>query len=369
LVVLALIIFLSFSIAAPLHAGKNPLVRTSWNRSDGIQAGSDIYFLSHYSLYVPGKVIIPMFVVTRPKVYYSNFSLYRLSTTESGGIAEQQKLERVWSHAEVLQQQEVDLQSCHYGRKDGSIYFEWTGGWNNERKQIIRPVLEYNLKNGSTRLMTDMTDRPESELPAGVEIAYDIPDKIAGSWVWLQAGRLPLDAWDLPSPLEYSSKDPDFLQKVIIRDLGDRDFNSAALTALDELREPAVMERILSEMEEERGKRSEYSYNEYFERMTALIEMSDTMRPGRSPDIFSATFDNDADLLRRLLEAGTDPNSADRRSRTPLMYAVFGKAPDTLRLLFEAGADPQRETEFGQTAWLYAALNPLRPLYLELWGK
>ncbi|MGC9311741.1 MAG: ankyrin repeat domain-containing protein [Sediminispirochaetaceae bacterium] len=366
LVVLGLIIFLSCSIAAPLHAGKKPLVRTSWNRSGGIQFGDDIYFLSSYSLYMPGKVIIPMFVVTRPKVYYRNFSLYRLSTTESGGIAEQQKIERVWSCDACMTGRKVDLQSCRYGQDEGRIYFQWTGGWDNEQKQSIRPALEYDPEKGTARMIEVITG---PEIPAGVELAYDIPGKIKESWVWLQAGRLPLDAWELPSPLEYSSDDPDFLQKVIIRNLGDRDFKSAALTALDELREPAVMERILSEMEQERGRRSDYSYNEYYERMTALIEMSAPMRSGRSPDIFSAAFDNDADLLRRLLEAGTDPDSADRRGRTPLMYAVFGKAPDTLRLLFEAGADPQRETESGQTAWLYAALNPLRPLYLELWGK
>lgn len=366
LLVLGLIIFLSFSIAAPLHAGKKPLVRTSWNRSDGIQSGDDIYFLGSYSLYLPGKVIIPMFVVTRPKVYYRNFSLYRLSTTGTGGNAEQQNLERVWSCDDGLTGRKVDLQSCRYSRAEGRIYFQWTGGWNAEQKQSIRPVLEYDLEKGTARLL-DGT--PGRELPAGVELAHDVPGKIKKSRVWLRAGRLPLDAWDLPSPLEYSSEDPDFLQKVIIRNLGDRDFKSAALTALDELREPAVMERLLSEMEKERVRRSDYPYNEYFERMTALIEMSGTMRSRRSPDIFSAAFDNDADLLRRLLEAGIDPDCADSRGRTPLMYAVFGKAPDTLRLLFEAGADPQQETESGQTAWLYAALNPLRPLYLELWGK
>ncbi len=366
LLVLASITFLSFFIATPLYAGKKPLVRTSWNRSGGIQAGDDIYFLSSYSLYMPGKVIIPMFVVTRPKVYYRNFSLYRISAGSPGGNAEQQILERVWSCGDCPTGRKVDLQSCKYGRADGRIYFQWTGNWDDEEKQSNRPVLEYDLEGGTARML-DGT--PGREVPAGVELAYDIPGKIKESWVWLRAGRLPPAAWDLPSPLEHSSDDPDFLQKVIIQSLGDREFRSAALTALDELREPAVMERILSEMEQERGRRSDYSYNEYYERMTVLIEMSAPMRSGRSPDIFSAAFDNDADLLRRLLEAGTDPDSADRRGRTPLMYAVFGKAPDTLRLLFEAGADPQRETESGQTAWLYAALNPLRPLYLELWGK
>jgi hypothetical protein len=39
-------------------------VPTEWERSNGIQADSDIYFLSFYSLYCPGKVIIP-FVIHR----------------------------------------------------------------------------------------------------------------------------------------------------------------------------------------------------------------------------------------------------------------------------------------------------------------
>jgi len=364
--VLTLIVLLSLFITFPVHGEKKPLVQTSWHRSDGIQAGDDIYFLSSYSLYLPGKVIIPMFIVTSPKVYYSNFSLYRLSTTGSGGTDEKHILERVWSREDMPAGQKADLQSCKYAWEEGRIYFQWTGGWDNEQKQSVRPVLEYDLEGGTARLLDGA---PGREIPADVELAYDVPGKIKESWVWLRAGRLSPDAWDLPSPLEYSSENPDFLQKVIIRNLGDRDFKSAALTALDELRETAVMERVLSEMEEVHSRRSDYSYNEYFERMTVLIEMSDTMRDGRAPDTFSAAFDNDADLLRRLLEAGNDPNIADAQGRTPLMYAVFGKAPDTLRLLFEAGADPDIETRSGQTAWLYAALNPLRPLYLELWGK
>jgi len=365
-------VLFSLSAASPVHAEKRPLVQTSWHRSDGIQAGDDIYFLSSYSLYVPGKVIIPLFIVTDPKVYCRDLSLYRLSAGGRGGkngtgvFAGQQKLERVWSWGDGLSGRKVDLQSCKYGRAGGRIYFQWTGGWDNEQNQIIRPVLEYDLERGTARLLDGI---PGQELPESLKLSYEIPDRIKDSRVWLRAGRQSLDVWDLPSPLDYSSEDSDFLQKVIIENLCDREFRSAALAALDELRDPAIMERILGKMEQKRIRNPDQFYDEYFERMTVLIEMSDTMRAGRATDIFSAAFDNDADLLRQLLEAGSDPDSADRRGRTPLMYAVFGKAPDTLRILFEAGADPDRETGSGKTAWLYAAVNPLRPLYLDLWKK
>ncbi|MCF7948907.1 MAG: hypothetical protein K9M94_10015, partial [Spirochaetia bacterium] len=33
-----------------------PLIQTKWNRSPGLHIGEEIYFLSYYSLYLPGKV-------------------------------------------------------------------------------------------------------------------------------------------------------------------------------------------------------------------------------------------------------------------------------------------------------------------------
>lgn len=205
------VLFLSVG-ASPSWAQKKALVQTKWNRSDGLQAGEEIYFLGNYSLYLPGKVIIPMFIVTDARFLYRD-----LSTSEVR-------------------------------------FFENTTELGN----------------------------------ASEDLAYQHADKVAQSEIWGLAGLLPLSEWGLPSPLDYSSRDPKFLKKVIEKQKGDR-----------------------------------------------------------PPDIFCAAFDNDAQALKAYPDAGADSDSSDDAGRTLLMYAVLGEAPDTMRLLFEAGADPQKKTDSG----------------------
>ena len=335
-----------------------PLIQTKWNRSPSLQVGEEIYFLSYYSLYLPGKVIVPMFVVTDPKYFYTDFSLYKLSL-EAGNA--QDNLEQVWSFEAEAGTQRVDLQSCRFGRDGDNLYFSWTGNWVSDSKEFLHPVLEYNIESGTVRLL--------NEKDAPVSLDYQHPNKIKESRMWGYAGVLPHDVWSLPSPLEYSSKKPKFLAKVVVQGLGDREFRSAALRALDTLGKPELFEHILSQMEKELGKNTKLGYEMYYEKWTALIEMSETLEQNRQKDIFSAAFENDTDLLRQFIESGVGPNTQDSLGRTPLMYAIWGKSPDALRLLFEEGADPSLESNSGTTPWLYAALNPLRHLYLELWEK
>ena len=83
LIGLILMVILAQSCATPLWADKERLVQTRWKLSDGIQAGEDIYFLSYYSLYVPGKVIIPLFVVTPEKYFFTDLSLYKVKADGS----------------------------------------------------------------------------------------------------------------------------------------------------------------------------------------------------------------------------------------------------------------------------------------------
>ncbi|MCF7949985.1 MAG: ankyrin repeat domain-containing protein, partial [Spirochaetia bacterium] len=323
-----------------------------------LHIGEEIYFLSYYSLYLPGKVIVPMFAVTDPKYFYTDFSLYKLSI-EAGGA--QDKLEQVWSFKAEAGTQRVDLQSCRFGRDGDKLYFSWTGNWLSEVKEFLHPVVEYNTESGTVRLLD------EEEAP--VSLDYQHPDKLKESRLWGFAGVLPHDAWSLPSPLKYSSKKPKFLEKVMVRGLGDREFRSAALRTLDKLGESELLEHILSQMAEKLRKNTNRGYEMYYEKWTALIEMSDTLGQNRTKDIFSAAFENDTELLRQFIESGVEPNTQDSMGRTPLMYAIWGKSPEALRLLFENGADPGLESNTGTTAWLYAALNPLRHLYLELWER
>ena len=53
--------------------------------------------------------------------------------------------------------------------------------------------------------------------------------------------------------------------------------------------------------------------------------------------------DNESVLgVRKLLQAGADPNTADREGRTPLHLAVQSDSPETVNYLLEAGGRSQR---------------------------
>ena len=353
-----LILFFQICVI-PLWAEKERLVQTQWKLSDGIQAGEEIYFLSHYSLYVPGKVIIPLFIVTPEKYFFTDLSLYRVN---AGGSSETSPtLARVWIFGQETSNMQVDLQSCRYGRDGDKLYFSWRGDWDGGKERSLRPTLEYDVRTGAVQLFADEK--------SPVETMFKITAGVAAAQVKLHAGILPLSDWGLPSPLEYSSMGPPFLQKILVRSLGDRELRIAALTALDEMQEPALLREILRSMETRNAKTSDLTYEKYHEEWSAKIEMSDTLRLDRPETIFSAAYGNDAPLLKKLIEAGASPDSRDGEGRTALMYAVFGNAPDALSLLFEKGADPGAESGIGTTAWYYAANSPLRPLYLKLWGK
>ena len=354
--ILTLMFLLLFLGTAPAWAQKRALVQTKWNRSDGIRDGEDVYFLSSYSLYLPGKVIIPMFVVTNPRYFYRDLSLYRIS---SGGRDE---LERLWSLGPNISGKVVNLQSCRFARSGDKLYFSWSGGWDNERKESIHRVLEYDLLTSEARVFED--ERMLREISENLD--YQHPDKLKQSIVWGHAGLLPLSEWELPSPLEYSSRNPRFLKNVIVGQKADREFRTAALAELDSQGNSKILRRILAEFEKVDGSSQRNIYSTKWE---VLVRMSATLRGDSPQNAFSAAFDNDADALKGFLDAGADPNSADDAGCTLLMYAVLGEAPDTMTLLFEAGADPQKKTKDGKFPWLYAALNPLRHRFLELWGK
>ena len=353
--ILIFMVLLLFLGVVPSWAQKRTLVQTKWSQSGGMREGEAIYFLSSYSLYLPGKVIIPMFIVTNPRYLYSDLRLYRIT---DGG---REKLQCLWSFGPGISGKVVDLQSCRYARSGDRLYFSWNGGWDEAKKEGIHPVLEYDLDTSKARFFKDMGLLGE----ISGDLDYQHPDKLKQSIVWGRAGLQPLSEWELPSPLEYSSRNPRFLKNVILKQKADRQFRAAALAELDARGESKTLRKILAEFEKvDDGTKEIYST-----KWEVLIRMSATLRGDSPTDIFSAAFDNDAAALKGFLDAGADPNSSDEVGRTLLMYAVLGEAPDTMTLLFEAGADPQKQTKAGNFPWLYAAINPLRHRFLELWGK
>jgi hypothetical protein len=354
--ILILMVLLLCAEVSPSWAQKRALVQTKWNRSDGVRYGEDIYFLSSYSLYLPGKVIIPMFIVTNARYLYSDMSLYRLSG--SG----REKLQRVWSLGPEFSGEEVDLQSCRSACTGDKLYFSWRGGWDKKKKEGIYRFLEYDQATFEARFFKDAGMLGE----ISEELDYQHADTVDQSNVWGRAGLLPLSEWGLPSPLEYSSRDPKFLKNVIVEQKADRQFRSAALSELDSRGKSKILRKILADLENDDDHLQRKMYST---KWSVLIRMSNTMRGDSPPDIFSAAFDNDVEALRGFLNDGANPNSSDDEGCTLLMYAVLGEAPDTMTLLFEAGADPQKTTDSGTFPWLYAAVNPLRQRFLKLWGK
>ena len=255
----------------------------------------------------------------------------------------------------------VNLKSSRFARSGDKLYFSWRGGWDKVKKEYIQRLLEYDLVTCETRFFRDARMLGEiSEI-----LDYHHPDRLKQSEVWGRAGLQPLSEWDLPSPLEYSSRNPRFLKKVIVDQKADRQFRSAALAELDSQGNSKILRKILAEFEKD----DDDVRSTYRTRWKVVLQMSSTLRGDSPSDIFSAAFDNDGEALRGFLDAGADPNSSDDAGCTLLMYAVLGEAPDTMTLLFEAGADPLKKTNAGKFPWLYAALNPLRNRFLELSGN
>lgn len=79
------------------------------------------------------------------------------------------------------------------------------------------------------------------------------------------------------------------------------------------------------------------------------IDTSDAM--GWTP-LIRACYAGDRDLCQRLLDAGADPNVANRNGTTPLMYAYSGADPENGKavasMLLASGADPERRDQFGR---------------------
>ena len=61
------------------------------------------------------------------------------------------------------------------------------------------------------------------------------------------------------------------------------------------------------------------------------------------------SFDTDTAIVRRLLDAGANPNVVDNTGATPLLRAAIAKDTATVRVLLARGADPCRPDEKGQT--------------------
>jgi ankyrin repeat protein len=70
--------------------------------------------------------------------------------------------------------------------------------------------------------------------------------------------------------------------------------------------------------------------------------------------VHAAAAARDAAAMRRLLEAGADPDSPQRGGIVPLHAAAMHDDVDTVRVLLDHGADPGRRADDGRDALAFA---------------
>ena len=77
------------------------------------------------------------------------------------------------------------------------------------------------------------------------------------------------------------------------------------------------------------------------------------------PSILDAVMRYDVDILRQLIESGSNVNLKDKDGLTPLMMAVMGSfgVEEKVRLLIEAKADVLCQDVSGNTALIWAVVN------------
>jgi general secretion pathway protein A len=85
-------------------------------------------------------------------------------------------------------------------------------------------------------------------------------------------------------------------------------------------------------------------------------------------ELFQAVFDDDANMVDRLLDAGVSPNATSRGGWTPLMWATIDGRLAVARKLLNHGASVNVKNNRGMTPLMYAAWNghgALLRLFLE----
>jgi ankyrin repeat protein len=80
--------------------------------------------------------------------------------------------------------------------------------------------------------------------------------------------------------------------------------------------------------------------------------------------LIQALQKSDSTAVKRLLDAGADPNARDNGGTPVLMSAVLFAGPDSVKLLLDRGADPNAANKAGATALMWAVpdLAKTRPL-------
>jgi ankyrin repeat protein len=74
--------------------------------------------------------------------------------------------------------------------------------------------------------------------------------------------------------------------------------------------------------------------------------------------IHEASYNGQAEQVKKLLDNGSDPDSTDQEGRTALMYASFSGYADIIKILIEKDADVNLCDNYGRTALMMASSGP-----------
>ena len=138
------------------------------------------------------------------------------------------------------------------------------------------------------------------------------------------------------------------------------------------MRHSSEMDRLLNEMAMYKTALAKGSVTSQLQRIQAMIQSIPDVNISNSEGytyLMIAVMQHKADVVKRLLEAGADPNIGRRDGVRPLA-AVFLKRTEhrqeIVRLLVDHGADPSLGGRPGQTAFDFAEITQAEPPLIEL---
>ena len=101
------------------------------------------------------------------------------------------------------------------------------------------------------------------------------------------------------------------------------------------------------------------SYSKNPEIYQCMMQASTDNQAAKAADreevLRSAAMDGNIEMVRSLIEAGTDPNAREKDGWTALMYAAASGSVEVVQLLMDAGADVNADIQKGTTALSEAA--------------
>ena len=350
---------------------KKRIINTRKEISAGLQKGDIVYFLCDYVLSESGTTIIPMYMYVPGNIYYDKVFLYAFDIP----------MEKLIRLAELKptssNKSRGSVKNARWAYKDTKIYVTYHTGWDTGAKKYIDDVFSFDIK---TKSVNELKDNDKEKIFTAVFPERKTNNLISMTEVMYYAGYMPNEAWQLPSPVEYSIMNSREKERVIVEQVGDRAFRDAVFRTISGSITGREVDRMILSMREWNEKMPNHKqmiYKPHMEEWSAKLSIAAGLNsrdsqysviPPVNAGFFEAVLTDNVQILKELLKS-TEINTSDKNGCTALMYAIFGKAPHTMEILIRNGADTKRESQSGYTAWMFVSNTELRQLYLRLTQK